>query len=51
MRALFAFAAILLAGQTLAADDIDAKVEAALAAEARPEPHRERDRNRRPAAR
>ena len=32
MRALFAFAAILLAGQTLAADDIDAKVEAALAA-------------------
>ncbi len=48
MRALFAFAAILLAGQTLAADDIDAKVEAALAAEARPESHRERDRNRRP---
>ena len=48
MRALFAFAAILLASQTLAADDIDAKVEAALAAEARPESHRERDRNRRP---
>jgi predicted methyltransferase len=31
-----------------AADDIDAKVEAALAAEARPEAHRDRDRNRRP---
>lgn len=48
MRALFAIAAILLAGQILAADDIDAKVEAALAAEARPESHRERDQNRLP---
>jgi len=33
---------------TLAANDIDMKVEAALAAESRPEASRERDRNRRP---
>ena len=48
MRALLAFAVPILAGQALAANDIDAKVEAALAAEARPAGDRERDRNRRP---
>jgi len=48
LRALFAFAALVLAGQALAANDIDAKVETALAAESRPAADRERDRNRRP---
>jgi predicted methyltransferase len=46
LRFLLAFAALILAGQALAANDIDAKVEAALAAESRPEADRERDRNR-----
>jgi predicted methyltransferase len=48
LRALLAFAALILAGQTLAANEIDAKVEAALAAESRPEADRERDWNREP---
>ncbi len=48
LKAFFAFAALILAGQAMAANEIDAKVEAALAAESRPEAHRERDRNRRP---
>jgi len=48
LRALLAIAALILAGQALAANEIDAKVEAALAAEARPAGDRERDRNRRP---
>jgi len=48
LRALIAFATLILAGQALAANEIDAKVEAALAAESRPEGDRERDRNRRP---
>lgn len=50
MKALFALAALVLAGQALAANDIDTKVEAALAAESRPEADRERDRNRQPLA-
>ncbi len=50
MRTLFAFALLIVAGYAQAANDIDAKVEAALAAEARPETDRERDRNRRPQA-
>lgn len=48
MRALFAIALLALAGYAWAADDIDAKVEAALAAEARPEVDRVRDKNRKP---
>ncbi len=48
LRALLAFAALILAGQALAANEIDAKVEAALAAESRPEADRERDWNREP---
>lgn len=47
MRALIAFFLLILAGQALAANEIDEKVEAALAAESRPEADRERDRNRR----
>jgi predicted methyltransferase len=39
-----------LAAPVLAANEIDSKVEAALAAESRPEADRERDRNRRPLA-
>jgi len=50
LKALFALAALVLAGQALAANDIDTKVEAALAAESRPEADRERDRNRQPLA-
>ena len=46
MKVLLAFIALIFAGQALAANDIDAKVEAALAAESRPEADRERDRNR-----
>jgi predicted methyltransferase len=38
---------LILAGNAFAANEIDAKVEAALAAESRPEADRERDRNRR----
>lgn len=48
MRALLAFTLMILAGNVLAADEIDAKVEAALTAEARPQADRDRDRNRRP---
>ena len=48
LRVLLAFVALIFAGQALAANDIDAKVEAALAAESRPEADRERDRNRMP---
>jgi len=48
LKAFFAIAALILAGQAMAANEIDAKVEAALAAESRPEADRERDRNRRP---
>jgi predicted methyltransferase len=39
---------IILAGNSLAANEIDSKVEAALAADARPQTDRDRDRNRRP---
>ncbi|MDH3275934.1 MAG: methyltransferase, partial [Gammaproteobacteria bacterium] len=48
MRALLAFTILALAGSALAANEIDTKVEAALAAEARPQADRDRDRNRRP---
>ena len=47
MRALLAITVLILAGNALAANEIDGKVEAALAAESRPEADRERDRNRR----
>ena len=50
MRALLAFTLLTLAGSALAANEIDTKVEAALAAEARPQADRDRDRNRRPQA-
>ena len=48
MRALLALTLLALAGSVLAANEIDTKVEAALAAEARPQADRDRDRNRRP---
>jgi predicted methyltransferase len=48
LRALLAFTILALAGSALAANEIDTKVEAALAAEARPQADRDRDRNRRP---
>lgn len=48
MRTLLALTLLTLAGAALAANDIDTKVEAALAAEARPQADRDRDRNRRP---
>lgn len=47
MRFLIACVLALSAGQTLLAAEIDAKVEAALAAESRPEADRARDGNRR----
>jgi len=48
LRALLALTLIILAGNSLAANEIDSKVEAALAADARPQTDRDRDRNRRP---
>ena len=48
MRALLAFTLLTLAGHAFSANEIDTKVEAALAAEARPQADRDRDRNRRP---
>ncbi len=48
MRALFVLSVLCMAGFVQAANEIDAKVEAALAAESRPEADRVRDRNRRP---
>jgi len=50
VRVLFAFCVLIIANFAQAANDIDSKVEAALAAEERPEADRERDRNRRPLA-
>lgn len=47
MRALLAILLFAFAGAAIAANEIDTKVEAALAAESRPEADRERDRNRR----
>ena len=47
MRIVLAFVLLNLVGVAYAANDIDAKVEAALADESRLEMHRERDRNRR----
>ncbi|MDH3822017.1 MAG: methyltransferase, partial [Gammaproteobacteria bacterium] len=47
MRVSFPIVLMILAG-IAQAGEIDAKVEAALAAESRPEAHVERDRNRRP---
>ncbi len=48
MRTLFAFVFLIVAGHAQAANDIDAKVEAALAADSRPQADRDRDRNRKP---
>jgi predicted methyltransferase len=48
LKALLAFTLFILAGYALAANEIDSKVEAALAAEARPQADRDRDRNRKP---
>ena len=48
MRIVLTFVLLNLVGAAQAANEIDAKVEAALADESRPEMHRERDRNRRP---
>ena len=50
MKILLALTLLVLAAPVLAANEIDSKVEAALAAESRPEADRERDRNRRPLA-
>ena len=48
MRILIAAALLIVANLALAANEIDVKVETALAAEARPAMDAERDRNRRP---
>jgi len=48
LKVLLAITVLTLAGHVLAANEIDSKVEAALAAEARPEADRARDRNRLP---
>ena len=48
LRTFLALTALILAGNAFADNEIDTKVEAALAAETRPEADRERDRNRRP---
>lgn len=48
LRALLIFALLTMGGYALAANDIDAKVEVALAAEARPQADRNRDKNRKP---
>jgi len=47
VRSLFAALLLIVSIPAMADDDFDAKVEAALAAEARPEPDTARDRNRR----
>ena len=46
MKIILAFVLFIAAGCAQAANDIDAKVEAALAAESRPQADRDRDRNR-----
>ena len=48
MKIIFALALLTVGGLVEAANDIDAKVEAALAAESRPQADRDRDRNRKP---
>lgn len=48
MRTIIALLMVSLSISALAANDIDAKVDAALAADARPEADRDRDRNRLP---
>jgi len=48
VKILLVFVLLALVGVAQAANEIDLKVEAALAAESRPEADRERDRNRRP---
>ena len=50
MKTLFALGLLFAAAMAHSADSIDAKVEAALAAESRPQADRDRDRNRRPLA-
>lgn len=47
LRTILAFALLVFASHAFAANEIDDKVEAALAAESRPEEDRARDRNRR----
>ncbi|MCH8099020.1 MAG: class I SAM-dependent methyltransferase [Proteobacteria bacterium] len=46
MKIILAFVLLIAAGLAQAANEIDAKVEAALAAESRPQADRDRDRNR-----
>ena len=46
MKITLAFVLLIAAGLAQAANEIDAKVEAALAAESRPQADRDRDRNR-----
>ena len=46
MKIILAFVLLIAAGFAQAANDIDAKVEAALATESRPQADRDRDRNR-----
>jgi len=48
VRALLGLFVLIIAGNALATNEIDAKVETALAAESRPAADRERDQNRRP---
>ena len=48
MKALLALVLLTMASLASAANEIDAKVEGALAAESRPEADRDRDRNRKP---
>ena len=50
MRSLLAALLLIVSIPAMADDDFDAKVDAALAAEARPEMDADRDRNRRPLA-
>jgi predicted methyltransferase len=50
VKTLFALGLLFAAAMAHSADSIDAKVEAALAAESRPQADRDRDRNRRPLA-
>ena len=48
MKVILAFVLLMVVGYVEAANEIDSKLEAALAAESRPAADRERDRNRRP---
>jgi len=48
VRVLFTFVLVIVASYAQAGNEIDSKVEAALAAESRPQADRDRDKNRRP---